>query len=305
MTDASGNSTGASTHYSIMFVSFLFLISSPALSDAIISLHSAQTNEYSSEQRKLASTTGRSAPAFAGVLTSPLTSTAPLTTLELADPYLYDTSAMTTTNSTAAKSTFKSLAHPSATSDNVFDELDVTRCTSWQFELHQIVNINKRLREEKEALGLRLATAKAANQAAALSKKRNSMTAFAPVENHISSSTLTMSSTTAATATAKGHNAIASGSGSHLNHHSNHPPAVMSSIAPGKVLSSTSATTTTTGRRGGSVSKNPGTSEGGNSNKSSKREGGCANCGRMDSPESVLFFRILMSFEILWLTRLS
>ena len=35
------------------------------------------------------------------------------------------------------QSTFKTLNHPSSVSDNVFDELDTTRCTSWQYELHQ------------------------------------------------------------------------------------------------------------------------------------------------------------------------
>ncbi|KAK4700966.1 hypothetical protein P7C70_g5272, partial [Phenoliferia sp. Uapishka_3] len=34
-------------------------------------------------------------------------------------------------------STFKTLDHPSMASDNIFDELDTTRCTSWQYELHQ------------------------------------------------------------------------------------------------------------------------------------------------------------------------
>ncbi|KWU46188.1 hypothetical protein RHOSPDRAFT_9256, partial [Rhodotorula sp. JG-1b] len=40
---------------------------------------------------------------------------------------------------------------PSA-SDNVFDELNVTRGTSWQFELHQMRLTNKKLREERQAL---------------------------------------------------------------------------------------------------------------------------------------------------------
>lgn len=52
----------------------------------------------------------------------------------------------------AVPSTFKSLASPNAQSDNVFDELNVTRGTSWQFELHQMRLTNKKLREEKEAL---------------------------------------------------------------------------------------------------------------------------------------------------------
>ncbi|GAA5928415.1 uncharacterized protein JCM15063_003873 [Sporobolomyces koalae] len=52
----------------------------------------------------------------------------------------------------AVPSTFKALASPNATSDNVFEELNVTRGTSWQFELHQMRLTNKKLREEKEAL---------------------------------------------------------------------------------------------------------------------------------------------------------
>lgn len=35
------------------------------------------------------------------------------------------------------QSTFKQLTHPSAVNDNVFDELESRRPTSWQFELHQ------------------------------------------------------------------------------------------------------------------------------------------------------------------------
>ncbi|KAM0747380.1 hypothetical protein T439DRAFT_329111 [Meredithblackwellia eburnea MCA 4105] len=49
-------------------------------------------------------------------------------------------------------STFKVTSHPSSSSDNVFDELDTTRCTSWQYELHQLQILNKRLRDEKEHL---------------------------------------------------------------------------------------------------------------------------------------------------------
>lgn len=39
--------------------------------------------------------------------------------------------------SSTFKSTFKTLVHPSSISDNVFDELETRRPTSWQFELHQ------------------------------------------------------------------------------------------------------------------------------------------------------------------------
>ncbi|BGP07967.1 hypothetical protein JCM10049v2_003812 [Rhodotorula toruloides] len=56
------------------------------------------------------------------------------------------------TSFSAVPSTFKSLATSSSVSDNVFDELNVTRGTSWQFELHQMRLTNKKLREEREAL---------------------------------------------------------------------------------------------------------------------------------------------------------
>ncbi|BGP24549.1 white collar 1 protein [Rhodotorula toruloides] len=56
------------------------------------------------------------------------------------------------TSFSAVPSTFKALTTPSSMSDNVFDELNVTRGTSWQFELHQMRLTNKKLREEREAL---------------------------------------------------------------------------------------------------------------------------------------------------------
>lgn len=53
----------------------------------------------------------------------------------------------------AIPSTFKALIqHPSAQSDNVFDELDTTRTTSWQYELHQLKLTNKKLKEELHML---------------------------------------------------------------------------------------------------------------------------------------------------------
>ncbi|KAK4056785.1 hypothetical protein OIO90_002034 [Microbotryomycetes sp. JL221] len=55
------------------------------------------------------------------------------------------------TSFSAIPSTFKTLSHDNA-SDNVFDELDSVRGTSWQFELHQMRLTNKKLREEKAAL---------------------------------------------------------------------------------------------------------------------------------------------------------
>lgn len=49
----------------------------------------------------------------------------------------------------AIPSTFKTLnQHPSMQSANVFDELDTTRTTSWQYELHQLKLTNKKLKEE-------------------------------------------------------------------------------------------------------------------------------------------------------------
>ncbi|GAA6002185.1 uncharacterized protein JCM10292_000797 [Rhodotorula paludigena] len=56
------------------------------------------------------------------------------------------------TSFSTVPSTFKALAAPSSVSDNVFDELNVTRGTSWQFELHQMRLTNKKLREERSAL---------------------------------------------------------------------------------------------------------------------------------------------------------
>jgi hypothetical protein len=36
--------------------------------------------------------------------------------------------------------------------DNIFEELDTTRSTSWQYELHQMRLTNKKLREELESI---------------------------------------------------------------------------------------------------------------------------------------------------------
>jgi hypothetical protein len=49
-------------------------------------------------------------------------------------------------------STFKSLPRPSTLSDNIFDELDSSKGTSWQFELHQLRLTNKKLQDEKTTL---------------------------------------------------------------------------------------------------------------------------------------------------------
>lgn len=51
----------------------------------------------------------------------------------------------------AIPSTFKTLSQANI-SDNIFDELDSVRGTSWQFELHQMRLTNRKLREEKETL---------------------------------------------------------------------------------------------------------------------------------------------------------
>ncbi|KAL8278948.1 hypothetical protein RQP46_008617 [Phenoliferia psychrophenolica] len=50
----------------------------------------------------------------------------------------------------AIPSTFKTLT--TASSDNIFDELEETRGTSWQFELQSLRSTNRKLQEEKEAL---------------------------------------------------------------------------------------------------------------------------------------------------------
>jgi len=55
------------------------------------------------------------------------------------------------TSFSAKPSTFKTLT-TGGHNDNVFDELDRVRGTSWQFELHQLKLTNRKLREEKEAL---------------------------------------------------------------------------------------------------------------------------------------------------------
>lgn len=49
----------------------------------------------------------------------------------------------------ATPSTYKSLlSQAHGQSDNLFDELDTTRTTSWQYELHQLKLTNKKLKEE-------------------------------------------------------------------------------------------------------------------------------------------------------------
>lgn len=92
---------------------------------------SAQTNELGSEQRKAKSIFGSSAPVWVSTGRSPA----------ISDVDSNDSSGSSregsSTGGTAFQSTFKSLTHPSSVSDNVFDELETRRPTSWQFELHQ------------------------------------------------------------------------------------------------------------------------------------------------------------------------
>ncbi|TNY22329.1 hypothetical protein DMC30DRAFT_349183 [Rhodotorula diobovata] len=106
----------------------------------------AQTNELGSEQRKAKSIFGSSAPVWVSSGRSPA----------ISDVDSNDSSGSSregsSTGGTAFQSTFKTLTHPSSVSDNVFDELETRRPTSWQFELHQLQNMNKKLRDEKEYL---------------------------------------------------------------------------------------------------------------------------------------------------------
>ncbi|GAA5935807.1 uncharacterized protein JCM15063_001810 [Sporobolomyces koalae] len=101
----------------------------------------AQTNEVGSEYRKNNSPFCQIAPVYS----SAQTGRSPAAASE-------SDSNASNGSGNAFQSTFKTLAHPSAISDNVFDELETRRPTSWQFELHQLQNINKKLRDEKEYL---------------------------------------------------------------------------------------------------------------------------------------------------------
>lgn len=86
----------------------------------------AQTNEISSNQRKVQSVFASQAPTYP-------------TTAGRSPSAESDSTASgsASSKSTAFQSTFKTLTHPSAMNDNVFDELESRRPTSWQFELHQ------------------------------------------------------------------------------------------------------------------------------------------------------------------------
>ncbi|CAG8526995.1 7673_t:CDS:10, partial [Ambispora gerdemannii] len=82
-------------------------------------------------------------------------------------PNLQSLSPMTSSGSPDGSSTFSSSSggstptHPihlrnfsieHADTDNIFEELDTTRSSSWQYELHQMRLTNKKLREELEAI---------------------------------------------------------------------------------------------------------------------------------------------------------
>ncbi|GJN94652.1 hypothetical protein Rhopal_007735-T1 [Rhodotorula paludigena] len=114
-------------------------VASGPLHHAII----AQTNELGSEQRKASSIFGSAAPVYTS-------NGSPAVSDVASEASGSSREGSSSTGGTPFQSTFKTLAHPSSTSDNVFDELETRRPTSWQFELHQLQNINKKLRDEKD-----------------------------------------------------------------------------------------------------------------------------------------------------------
>jgi hypothetical protein len=87
----------------------------------------AQTNELKSDQRKTHSVFASQAPIYPATAgRSPS-----------AESNSTSHSGSASSNPPPFQSTFKTLTHPSALNDNVFDELESRRPTSWQFELHQ------------------------------------------------------------------------------------------------------------------------------------------------------------------------
>jgi len=117
-------SDSSSHRYHVSFTSYFLTLSSSSL--IYVLSRSCQTNELGSEYRK------NSGPfvSIAPVYTSGQPGRSPTGASE--------SGSNASNNSTSAfQSTFKTLAHPSAISDNVFDELETRRPTSWQFELHQ------------------------------------------------------------------------------------------------------------------------------------------------------------------------
>lgn len=155
------------------------LVYCPRLSPLIFfNLHSAQTNLFSSEVTKPRNVSLPSAPSSRSssssgdsVTQSPVAFTLPSFSSGGSDGDDSSTSGSSSSFS-AITSTFKQLTPSASISDNVFDELDSVRGTSWQFELHQskclparigsrifadvapfaVRLTNKKLREEKEAL---------------------------------------------------------------------------------------------------------------------------------------------------------
>ncbi|GAA5889725.1 hypothetical protein JCM6882_004301 [Rhodosporidiobolus microsporus] len=138
----------------------------------------AQTTEISSEQRKAHSIFGTSAPVY--------------TSSSGASPAVSDTGSNSgssnngSTSNGAFQSTFKSLQHPSSISDNIFDELETRRPTSWQFELHQLQSMNKKLRDEKDYL---LATRRAKRNSTAYSERSRKGSAASDTGSKASSAT--------------------------------------------------------------------------------------------------------------------
>ncbi|SCV67124.1 BQ2448_5770 [Microbotryum intermedium] len=104
----------------------------------------AQTNEVGSEQRKNAGPFSSISPVYGPVIAS--------SSSNMLSPMSDSESSSSPSSPPPFQSTFKTLAHPSTISDNVFDELESRRPTSWQFELHQLQITNKKLRDEKEHL---------------------------------------------------------------------------------------------------------------------------------------------------------
>lgn len=92
-----------------------------------------QTNEVSSEERKSRGGFSLAAPVYVSV---PGQSPAGSDAGSSASGSNHSSREGSAT-APAFQSTFKTLVHPSSVSDNVFDELETRRPTSWQFELHQ------------------------------------------------------------------------------------------------------------------------------------------------------------------------
>lgn len=93
----------------------------------------AQTNEISSEERKARGGFSLAAPVY-----TPIPGQSPaVSDADSSASGSNHSSREGSATSATFQSTFKTLVHPSSVSDNVFDELETRRPTSWQFELHQ------------------------------------------------------------------------------------------------------------------------------------------------------------------------